>query len=203
MAKDTTRLAIIKEGAKLIHARGYNNTGLSDILKAARVPKGSFYFYFKNKEDFGVAVVDYYINLLQGIGQAFLNEQGIPPLERLSRFMDIFQKHFESMDLRCGCPIGNLSQEMSDHSELFREKISEAYSLMTDAIETCLKEAQSQGDLPSAMDTTKTAQFIFNSWEGAIIHMKLVKSVEPLKVCKHMMFEYILKISPRENTIVR
>jgi hypothetical protein len=37
------------------------------------------------------------------------------------------------------------------------------------------------------------AQFILNSWEGAIMHMKLIKSSEPLKVFRQMVFERILK----------
>jgi hypothetical protein len=50
MAKNSARESIIRHGALLVHCKGYNNTGLSEILKAAGVPKGSFYFYFKSKD---------------------------------------------------------------------------------------------------------------------------------------------------------
>jgi TetR/AcrR family transcriptional repressor of nem operon len=195
VAKDVTRQNIIREGARLIHAKGFNNTGLSDILKAARVPKGSFYFYFRNKEDFGIAVVDYYIDMFESLGRSALNDPGTPPLQRLSGLFDLYQKNFERMDLRCGCPIGNLTQEMSDHSELFRTKVGEAYSLVIGEIEKCLSEAKELGDLSQDLDIQATALFIFNSWEGAIMHMKLSRSVEPLKVFKRMVFVNILGCS--------
>jgi len=193
MAKDSTRLSIIRNGARLVHSKGYNNTGLSDILQAAGVPKGSFYFYFKSKDDFGLAIIDHYWAFINHMGETYCSDGSIPPLERLAGFMDAYQKHFERMDLRGGCPIGNLMQEMSDLSEAFREKVGDVYSRMQDRISQLLKEAQNQGDLPSGIDPDRTAQFILNSWEGAIMHMKLIKSSEPLKVFRQMVFEQILK----------
>ena len=45
------REKIIKISADLFHQYGYNSVGLSTILNKAEVPKGSFYHYFKSKED--------------------------------------------------------------------------------------------------------------------------------------------------------
>jgi TetR/AcrR family transcriptional regulator, transcriptional repressor for nem operon len=193
MAKDTTRRSIIREGARLVHSKGYNNTGLSDILQAAGVPKGSFYFYFKNKDDFGLALVDYYWEFIRSMGETYLSDSSIPPLKRLAGFMDAYQELFEKMGLCYGCPIGNLMQEMSDLSEDFRDKVGNVYSRMQDNITNMLREAQELGDLPPDVDPDRTAQFILNSWEGAIMQMKLVKSSEPLKVFKQMVFDRILK----------
>jgi TetR/AcrR family transcriptional repressor of nem operon len=58
-----------------------------------------------------------------------------------------------------------------------------------------LMEAKDLGELPAGMDPATTAQFILNSWEGAIMHMKLVKNIEPLIIFKRMIFDHILKIS--------
>ena len=56
----TTRTDLIEAGTSLILEKGYNNSGLDEILKAAGVQKGSFYYFFKNKEEFGLQVVDAY-----------------------------------------------------------------------------------------------------------------------------------------------
>lgn len=195
MAKESTRQSIIREGARLIHAKGYHHTGLSDILQAAGVPKGSFYFYFKSKDDFGLAVIDSFWEIIHAMADTCLTGKDTPPLKRLAHFMDTYQDIFEKMDLRCGCPIGNLMQEMSDLSEPFREKVSDIYARMREPVRQCLIEAQERGELPAGMDAGETAQFILDSWEGAIMHMKLVKSSAPLKVFKRMVFEHILKPS--------
>jgi len=193
MSKETTRATIIREGARLIHRKGYNATGLSDILTAARVPKGSFYFYFKNKEDFGLAVIDHYAEAIAAMGSSYLGDINRPPMQRLAAFMDGFTDVFAKMDFTCGCPIGNLMQEMSDLNEAFRERVGRVYALMVEAVAQCLAEAKEQGDIPEDLDAAQTAQFILNSWEGAIMHMKLVKDDTPLTLCKRMVFDHILK----------
>ena len=193
MGKETTRTTIIREGARLIHKKGFNATGLSDILAAARVPKGSFYFYFKNKEDFGLAVIDHYAEAIAAMGSTYLGDINRPPLQRLAAFMDGFTAVFTKMDFTCGCPIGNLMQEMSDLNEAFRDKVGSVYALMGEAIAQCLAEAKDKGDIPDNLDPAQTAQFILNSWEGAIMHMKLVKDNAPLMLCKRMVFDHILK----------
>jgi TetR/AcrR family transcriptional repressor of nem operon len=101
------------------------------------------------------------------------------------------------MEMRCGCPIGNLMQEMSDLSEPFREKVGDIYARMHGHLAQILIEAKDLGELPAGMDPADTAQFILNSWEGAIMHMKLVKNIEPLIIFKSMVFDHILKISQK------
>jgi len=193
MPREDTRLAIIREGARLIHAKGFNNTGLSDILTAAGVPKGSFYFYFRNKEAFGLAVIDHYAASLMEVGQMTLRNGNLEPLQRLDKFFDFFRKAFQAADMHGGCPVGNLTQEMSDLSDSFRGRMAELYSQITGLIAGCLVEARERGDIPRALDAEKTAQFIFDSWEGAIMHMKLTRDIEPLLTCRDMLFSLILK----------
>jgi TetR/AcrR family transcriptional regulator, transcriptional repressor for nem operon len=193
MANQAVKESIIKHGALLVHSRGYNNTGLSDILKAAGVPKGSFYFYFKSKEDFGLALVDYYWEIINNFTRSHISDSGTPPLDRLAGFIDAYQEIFEGMEFSRGCPIGNLMQEMSDLSEDFRVKVSEVYSRMHGNVKDLLSEARDRGDLSPGIDPERVAEFILNSWEGAIMHMKLSKSSEPLSVFKQMVFDRILK----------
>ena len=47
MAAKSTREHLIDVGLGLMHQNGYNATGLTDILKAADVPKGSFLSPFR------------------------------------------------------------------------------------------------------------------------------------------------------------
>ncbi len=46
--------------AKLFQERGYDGVGLSEILKSARVPKGSLYHHFsKGKSDLALAAAQF------------------------------------------------------------------------------------------------------------------------------------------------
>ena len=51
---------ILEAGMSLMYSHGYNAAGIQDIANAAGVPKGSFYNYFKSKEDFVSEVLTMY-----------------------------------------------------------------------------------------------------------------------------------------------
>ncbi len=193
MGKTSARQTILLTGARLIHEKGYNNTGLKEILTTAGVPKGSFYFYFRNKEDFGLQVIDTFASFIRHMAGKYLCDENLPPLTRLERFFDFYLRHFENMDLRYGCPIGNLMQEMSDLSEPFREKISSIYDEICSLIRGCILQGQEAGDISPDIDAGEASQYIFDSWEGAVMHLKLSKSTAPLITFKKMLFSTLLK----------
>ena len=45
------RLEIIKAAEKLFNEKGFSNTAVSDIVKSIGVAQGTFYYYFKSKDD--------------------------------------------------------------------------------------------------------------------------------------------------------
>ena len=65
MKSNRKRQDLIHVGRDLIVRQGFNATGLSDILATAGVPKGSFYYYFESKDDFGLAIIDDFANEYQ------------------------------------------------------------------------------------------------------------------------------------------
>ncbi len=193
MAREDTRKLILDNGAKLVHAKGFVNTGIQEILDAASVPKGSFYFYFKSKEDFGRALVEHYAAFVSAMFDRYLKDASLPPLERLRRFFRGTTKFYKNTGFFSGCPIGNMSQEMSDLSEPIRQKLHEAYSQMKAVIESCIAEAQARGQVDGGFDAGSLATFILNGWEGALIDMKLSRSFEPLVVFTDTVFGRLLK----------
>jgi TetR/AcrR family transcriptional regulator, transcriptional repressor for nem operon len=57
--RNTTRDDIIRVGLEILGEKGFNSCGIDAVLKTAKIPKGSFYYYFPSKEEFGLAVLDY------------------------------------------------------------------------------------------------------------------------------------------------
>jgi TetR/AcrR family transcriptional repressor of nem operon len=101
-AKQITKEKILMVGAEIIHRKGFNNTGIQEILKAAGVPKGSFYFYFKSKEDFGLHLIDFFGNFLFSRSEKYLNDSRGSPIERLRLFFDEFLTYFEKNEFKGG-----------------------------------------------------------------------------------------------------
>ena len=52
-----TKQAIVDSGIKLFHEKGFTKTKISDITEAANVAHGTFYVYFKSKEDFFISLL--------------------------------------------------------------------------------------------------------------------------------------------------
>ena len=188
-----TRDRIIETGAGIIHHKGFNHTGIQEILNAASVPKGSFYNYFKSKEDFGLQLIDYFSEQFNRIAKKTLQDTSVSPLNRLYGFLTAFIEHFESQNYEGGCPIGNLAQEMGDLNPAFRQKLKEAIDMMAEAYTSVLAEAQEARKISKNLEVKEAAYFIVAGWHGAIIQMKLEKSIAPLKNHRKFVFEHILK----------
>jgi len=84
----TTRDKIIASGTQAIIGKSYNAVGLNEILLAAGVPKGSFYHFFKSKEDFGVAVVEYFATKAAEHLRTILRDPTRSPLARLRHWFE-------------------------------------------------------------------------------------------------------------------
>jgi len=185
-------IKILRQGAVIIRENGFRSTGIQQVLGKAGIPKGSFYYYFKNKEDFGLHLIDYYAGGLYARMEDSLGRDDISPLERLRRFFAGFRADFEENGFRGGCPVGNLAMEMADHSRDFRGKLAPVFTAMRDAVEKCLREAMEKGMLKTSFDARVAAEFIINSWEGAVLRMKVEKGSGPLENFEHVVFSMLL-----------
>ena len=91
-----------------------------------------------------------------------------------------------------GCLIGNLGAELSDQSELIRVGVEAAFSGWVKALELCIREGQSGGEIRADFDAAVLASFLINAWEGAILRAKVVKNSAPLEEFKQIVFGNLL-----------
>ena len=193
MTKHATKDKILAHAAQIIRKKGFNNTGIQEILQRAGVPKGSFYFYFKSKDDLGLALIDYYAQNSPALSASSLTSPETPPLQRLRAFFEERRLFCNQEEGRSGCPIGNLTQEMGILSEEFQAKLREVFSSIKSAICGCLEQARTQEEVKLPLDADETADFILNSWEGALLRMKAEGGTEPLLLFEKMVFGHVLK----------
>jgi hypothetical protein len=65
--------------------------------------------------------------------------------------------------------------------------------MMAETYRRVLVEAQEARKISKNLDVKEAAYFIAAGWHGAIIQMKLEKSITPLKNRRKFVFEHILK----------
>jgi TetR/AcrR family transcriptional regulator, transcriptional repressor for nem operon len=192
-SKANTRAALLKSGRRIIVEKGYNHTGIQEVLQEVGVPKGSFYHFFSSKEDFGLEIINYDARLHEQVVEQYLGDTTLSPLNRIRQYFEDKLKEFQSLKYREGCLFGNLSQEMADQNERFRNRLQEVLSQWRDRFAQCLEEAQAAGEISAHWDAHELAEYCLNSWEGALLQMKVTKSEKPLQAFIKVTFETVLK----------
>ncbi len=171
---------IIEAACELFHQRGYQAVGVQEICDAAGVKKGSFYHFFRSKQELAVAMLDRMWEQVQEqeIGPAF--DPALPPLQRIARYLEGAPRAFDAMrtpdGMLCGCPFGNMAVEMSTQDETIRRKLDLIYRAWTAIFETTLDEAIARGELP-AVDTRSAAYSLLAFIQGLAIMAKARNSM--------------------------
>ena len=105
-----SKAKLVACAAELFWRQGYNATGLAEILQAANLPKGSFYFYFEGKRDLAAAVIEYYRRIVSD------------DMKQLAEGRDwrefvhaLTQKHLSSAaeGEHSGCPFAMMGMELA------------------------------------------------------------------------------------------
>ena len=187
-----TRSRLLAAGLSEFHARGFNGTGVDTIAKVAEVPKGSFYNLFESKEAFAAEVVDLYFERHKAKLAEFLDNRDLPPLERLRGYFSERIQWFTRLRFKKGCMMGNLSLETADQSESVRCRLAENFQVWSGVFAEAIAEAQERGDIKTQADAATLADFILNSWEGALLRMKAEHSINALKQASKIIFDSIL-----------
>lgn len=193
MEKKDTRRELIRIGTSLISRHGFSATGIDAVLKEAGIPKGSFYHYFKSKEEFGLAVIDHFAEGFELRLEAFLDDDEVAPLNRIRNFLETGLARVSQNQCSRGCLIGNLGQEMADRNDRFRARLDEVFTSWKERFAACLAEAQQRGELSPDQDAEVLAGFILSGWEGAILRAKVMKSTRPMQDFIEVLFGVVLR----------
>src|SRR5512137_1484980 len=166
---------------------GYHDLGIQALLVATRIPKGSFYHHFKDKEDFALQVVDQYMVGVHAGLDACLGDGKRLPLARVRRFFEMTQEHYRTEGYM-GCLMGGLGQELSGVSEAFARKIDGCFAQIARRLAGCLEEARARGDLPPGSDPRRLAHLLVDCWEGAALRSRLQRDPAPLEAMLDFYF---------------
>jgi TetR/AcrR family transcriptional repressor of nem operon len=171
---------------------GYAAAGIKDIVDGAQVPKGTFYNHFDSKEAFAKEVVDLYFGQNLPEMRASLENDKISPLVRLRTFFELAAQGFESTGYKRGCLLGNLSLEVADHSVLIRDSLATHFRTWGRLLEACIAQAQKDGAISNRQPASLLAQFVLNSWEGALLRMRADRHTAPLNEFIEVVFKSVL-----------
>ncbi|MBR9830335.1 MAG: TetR/AcrR family transcriptional regulator [Oceanospirillales bacterium] len=180
-----TRQHLLDTGRDILAARGFSSVGLSALLLQAGVPKGSFYHYFKSKEQFGqVLLEDYFSWYLTELDVLFsrpeLNSQ-----ERLMGYWDEWQRRYCSPQGRSDCLVVKLSAEVADLSEPMRLTLKTGTDQVIGRISDCIAAGVADGSL-QVEQPALLATSLYQLWLGASLLTKLHRDERHLSLAMTM-----------------
>ena len=190
--RNTTRDDIIRVGLEILGEKGFNSCGIDAVLKSAKIPKGSFYYYFPSKEEFGLAVLDLYAVQAKAHAESYLHDRTLTPMARLRRYLTDVAASIEEEGCTRGCFLGNMTQEMAGQNDRFRVKLNEIWDGWKRIIADCLREAKAAKELKRDADADLLAEFIIVGIEGGMLRSKVSKTALPMKDMANILFERVL-----------
>ncbi|WPU21161.1 TetR/AcrR family transcriptional regulator [Cedecea neteri] len=176
-----TREHLLTIGERLCLARGFTGMGLSELLRTAEVPKGSFYHYFRSKEAFGVAMLErYYQASNLRVAEQFSHGEGNYRQRLLKWYQDMLSYFCQSGNLS-NCLIVKLSAEVCDLSEDMRGALNNGGSQLISRLADALERGRSEKSLSFEGDPLDQAMVLYSLWLGASLQAKISRSAQPLE----------------------
>jgi len=184
---EKTRAAILEAAFQEMHRVGFQAASLQNILKKTKaskpLTKGALYHHFPNKQALGYAVID---EIIRGMVEQHWIEplrQADDPIEALKQSIRIAGQQMSEGDIELGCPLNNLSQEMSGVDEQFRLRTESIYQDWRQAISDTLEKGKQQGMVLEHVNTEEFAIVFVATLEGCLALAKSSQSIDLLMSC--------------------
>src|ERR1700733_9327832 len=174
---ERTRERLLQAAFREIHRTGFQSAGIDTILAATNVTKGALYYHFESNEALGYAVVEEKIAKLT-------RDRWLRPMCSEGEPIDILIGVVRRIpagpqDVRAGCPLLLLAQEMSPLDEQFRKRLERIFLAWQEGIATLLRKGKSQGTVRRDVNPDEAASFLVAMVEG---YGTLAKNAQDAKV---------------------
>lgn len=138
MEPEQRKRELVKIAEELFIRNGYDETAVSDIVKAAGVAQGTFYYYFRSKDEVRNAVINHNILEVREMIDRIMAMEGMNALERMGAFSMAFSKWSEGK----GRMMDYLHEEKNEilHYRMSRKVLEYLVPAYTAIIEQGIKE---------------------------------------------------------------
>ena len=176
---ERTRERLLQAASREIYRSGFQSAGIDTILAATNVTKGALYYHFESKEALGYAVIEEKIAKLT-------HDRWLRPMQSEGDAIDVLigvvrRIPDSPQDVRAGCPLLLLSQEMSPLDEQFRKRLERIFLDWQKGVATLLRKGKSRGTVRRDLNPDEAASFLIATVEG---YGTLAKNAQDPKVWK-------------------
>jgi AcrR family transcriptional regulator len=183
---------IIHESQKLFSLNGFINTGVNEIIAAAKTSKGGFYNYFSSKEDLFCQVL--------AEAQAIWREKVLSGVRELDSPFEklclIFQNYGgkylkDSANFPGGCIFITFSVELDDQRPHLMSEVYNGFNGFVELLSKLLKEGIDIGEFSKDIQVEKVANYLFTSMLGTSVLYGVNKSNVELDSSIESIIDYL------------
>src|SRR5260370_25334029 len=139
---ERTRERLLQAASREIYRSGFQSASLDTIVAVAGVAQGALSYHFESKEALGHAVIDEVIAPVVRGKWARPLQSGKDPIDALIGAVQGIP--VRPADVRGGCQLNNLAQEMSPLDEGFRKRLAIIFDAWREAVASFLRKAEAQ-----------------------------------------------------------
>lgn len=186
---------IIHESLKLFSLKGFLNTSIDDILKAANSSKGGFYNHFKSKEDLFFHVLDEARRIWRDRNLAGIGQNG-DPISNVKQLLENFRDRYlkDAENFPGGCVFITLLVELDNQRPHLANEINKGFIGLKNIIKRNLDRGKELGKLRKDSNTEAITEMLFNGMLGATITYNAEKSSAALDKSIYFMIDYIKQL---------
>lgn len=187
-SQKSTRDRLVEAALYLFWLNGYAATGIAQILERARANAGSFYYFFKTKEDLLLAVLQLYIQSLNPVIVQPVVTEFDDPIDRVFGILGFYRKNLLATGCTYGCPIGRLALEIPEEQFKVHKLLADNFDGWTAAVEKCLEDARDR--LPEGTNLKTLSQFVLTVMEGGVMQSRAHRDIAPFDACVEHLRDY-------------
>lgn len=174
------RQTILDAAQRIMGGKGFSAVGLNEILTAADVPKGSFYYYFASKDAFGAALLESYFKGYLADLDVTLERPGLTMAERLMVYWAKWRET-QGDEGQQKCLAVKLGAEVADLSEPMRLALDRGMSAIIARLAKAIEAGAAEGSLSVDGASANEASTLYHLWLGASLMAKIVKTAAPFE----------------------
>jgi TetR/AcrR family transcriptional repressor of nem operon len=174
---------LLEAALDLVWTRSYGAVTVDDICEKAGVKKGSFYYFFKSKDELVAAALDAKWEEIRPAYDRIFSASR-PALERLKEAFDYAyarqQEFRETHGCVLGCPFSSIGTELIAADKTLRDAVQRMIRGKQKYFESAIRDLQAEGQL-QGQDPAMLAKQAYAYFEGVLAQARITDDLEMLK----------------------
>ena len=179
---NNNRDLILDAAWSIMWQQGYHVMSISEVAKAARLPKGSIYNYFHSKEDMAEQALQRLRHQYENTMRVRVLSGTISPSEIVIRFLNFYEEQYAEVGYGRGDPLMSRLNELADTNPGLTARLAELADVWRSVVAQKIWGYATAQHVQGLVDHAEAlAGIIHASLQGVLLNMKVRHSAEPIQ----------------------